>query len=839
VTRTIHRTIATLTLLLSATALLALPVSALAAEEAPVKEIVSSHFGWDVNRTKVQAGAPQAERNVCTVLSKDDCQFGVQSSQAGGFLYPEGLAVNNAPALVSPEHGDVYVSDKGHNRVQVFSPAGAFVEMFGWDVNKTRAGEGAPQAERNLCTAISGDVCQAGVEGGAAGQFAQPKSLAVDPATGNVYVEDFANWRVQEFTAAGAFILTIGKGVDQTTKGNLCTAASKDTCKAGERAAAGSKELGAFNFDQSSRQDLAIGGPEGLLYVGDEYRVQILKTDGTPFGEISLTSISSAPNSTVGSVAVDAAGDVYVAYQIEFVLDTVYEFDPSAKEIKRFEFDPRRPEATAVELEVAAIALDPAGRLAVSEREHGYVEGHHFVANRGGLYVVGPSLLLLTEFNNQVPSEFGETYIVDSIGFNANDEMYAVSASANEVVSYTPVPVAALSVKVAECKAGANNETDATAECSLKGQVNPWGVLETDVWFQWGRTPALGLETPRQPVATGAPAEVSAPLTGLLPNKTYYYRLVGEDQNVKSPELLASARTSVTTAPVAPRIVGEPSVLHEGPFSAVLFGELNPENSSTEYSFRYWPCESTESCPEVEAAETQAAQSPTYGAIGTTVEAGGLRPGTLYHYRLLAKSQGGEAASQAGAFTTTPEPAVSAQTGGASTIATTSALVSGTVNPDGQASSYAFELGRYNGAQTYLGIVSSGSAGAGYRPVPETLALSGLQPGTTYAYRIAAHSGDGSKAGEAATGATLTFTTQGLPAVLISPTPLPMLAVPGIAFPTAVTSKSTTKALTNAQKLAKALTACKKKAKRQRAACQKQARKKYPKSKQANNRKKG
>jgi hypothetical protein len=50
---------------------------------------------------------------------------------------------------------------------------------------------------------------------------------------------------------------------------------------------------------------------------------------------------------------------------------------------------------------------------------------------------------------------------------------------------------------------------------------------------------------------------------------------------------------------------------------------------------------------------------------------------------------------------------------------------------------------------------------------------------------------------------------------------------------------TTTKALTNAQKLAKALTACKKKSKKQRAACQKQARKKYPKSKQANNRKKG
>jgi hypothetical protein len=783
VTRTIHRTIATLPLLLSATALLALPVSALAAKEAPVKEIVSSHFGRDVNRTKVEAGAPQAERNLCTVISKDQCQFGVQNSQAGGFLYTQGLAVNNAPALVSPEHGDVYVADQGHHRVQVFSSAGAFVEMFGWDVNRTKAEKGAPQAERNVCTAISGDVCQAGVEGGAAGQFAKPKSVVVDPAAGNVYVVDYSNYRVQEFTAAGAFILMIGKGVDRVTKGNLCTAASKHVCQAGERAAENSKEPGAFT---EFVNQLAIGGPEGLLYVGDKYRVQRFKIDGTPAGEISLTSISAAPHSAVGSLAVDAAGDVYVAYSIEFVLDTIYELDPSAKEINHFELIPRRPEATAVELEAAAIALDPAGRLAVSEREQGYVEGHNFTANRGGLYEVGPSLRLLTEFYTGPPLviEGNGPPAPRAMAFNDKGEMYAALSSTNEVLSYTPVPVAALSVKAAECKAGADNETDATIDCELKGLVNPWGVPETEMWFQWGRTPALGLETPKQPVATGeTPVAVAAPLTGLLPNETYYYRLVGEDEHVKAPELLASARTSVTTAAVGPRIVGEPSVLHTGPFSAVMFGELNPENSNTEYEFRYWPCESTESCAEVELAQTEAAQSPTYGAIGTTVEVAALRSSTLYHYRLLAKSQGGEAASQAGAFTTAPGPAVSAQTGGTSSIATASALVSGTVNPDGQAASYAFELGRYNGAQTYLGIVFSGSAGAGYRPVPETLALSGLQPGTTYAYRISARSGAGATSGSTATGATVEFTTEGLPSVLAAPTPLPILAAVPSIFP--------------------------------------------------------
>ena len=107
------------------------------------------------------------------------------------------------------------------------------------------------------------------------------------------------------------------------------------------------------------------------------------------------------------------------------------------------------------------------------------------------------------------------------------------------------------------------------------------------------------------------------------------------------------------------------------------------------------------------------------------------------------------------------------------------------MNPDGQAATYTFELGRYTGAGTQFGIVFSGPAGAGRVPVGESLGLSGLQPGTTYAYRVAVHSGDGSAQGETATGAMLTFTTEGLPAVLSVVSPLTQLAIPNIAFPTA------------------------------------------------------
>ena len=812
------------------------------AATAPVKEVVASHFGAKVNAS---TGA-----NICTVESGNTCQPGEQSAAAGGFTFPEGVAVDNDPA--SPQHGDVYVADQGNHRVQELTATGAFVSMFGKEVNAT--------TRADVCTAASHDVCQAGVEGLAAGQLNGPRNIAVDTTSGDVYVSERVfgssggvttfGTRVQKFTAEGRFVLEIGKEVNETTKGNLCT--EEEVEKAGvkcigpkQRTLGGteSSEPGAFALPEA----LAVGGSEDLLYVGDEHRVQEFEAGGKYKREISLTSISPEPESRVGALALDqATGDVYLTYQIVNhtsgiqyePLNVVRKFTVAGGEVKDGHFpltlSPRAPNASLL---VSALALDSSKRLAVGAHEIITVKSGTEYTSFGALLDAG---------TGRLTTEFATPGVAGSLVFSAGDELYAVLAGVSEVVAYKPVPVGELFVSPATCQAGAEHETDATVACSLNGEANAWGVPETEVSFQWGKTPALDLETPKRPVVEAAldqPVAVHAVIEELLPNETYYDRQVGEDENVKAPELLSSETTSFMTLPVAPRIVGEASVPAVGFSSAVLFGELNPENANTTYEFQYGSCAGVEACPgaaEIPGAlQTPPVQSPTYGTIGTTVEVTGLQPGTLYHYQLLAKSAGGEAAGGVGSFTTAPAPVVQAATGAASAVAATSAVISGTVNPDGQAAAYTFELGVYNGASTQYGIVFSGPAGRGTGAVAESLALSGLQPGTEYAYRIAAHAGDGSKAGEAATGATLTFTTQGLPAVLISPTPLPMLAVPGIAFPTAVTSKSTTKALTNAQKLAKALTACKKKAKRQRAACQKQARKKYPKSKQANNRKKG
>jgi DNA-binding beta-propeller fold protein YncE len=736
----------------------------------PVKLVPDSYLGFEVNAT--------TKANVCTVESKDACQPGTVSAAPGGFDLPEGVAVAAAGS------SDIYIADRLNQRIQELTDTGEFVLMFGQEVNATKdTTPGATTVEKDICTAASKSVCKAGTIGAGAGALGYPESVAVDSVTGNIYVADGGNHRVDEYTASGQFLLMIGKDVNATTGGNLCTAASGEICQAGLEAP-GSTEGGAFNSVPVSGAPLAVGpAPAHLLYVGDEHRVQEFEASGKFKGEIPLTSISSAPEIYVRTLAVArTTGDVYLTYGSYGGRDnTVREFDPeTGAEVSSFVVP---PEAGGVVLEVQAIAIDSENRLAVETSE----ESGPLYSNVGSLYEAANGRLItrfMTEgARHMVFSESGELYTVVSS---------VIDIGGDEISSYKPVPVAELITKNADCKAGAEAESSDTFDCSLSGEVNPYNVAGTEASFEWGRTCAFGSVTAKQPVATGeALVPVGGAITGLRPNEDFCFQLAGVDQNVQLPEQLTGGTASFSTPLAPPQIVGQPSAAFVTSSSAVLSGQLNPENAATTFRFQYAKaCGAGETCSELSSAPgvatTASLESALYGEIGATGEARGLQPATTYRYRLLAsdeqlvggKEVGGAVAGPEGTFTTGPAPVPQAVTGAASAIGATAAAVSGTVDPDGQPAAYAFELGVYAGAATQYGVLFSGSAGASTTPVPESLALTGLQPGTVYAYRISVTSGYGTAHGEA-----VTFTTAGLPAVLATPTSLAMLPIPSIVFP--------------------------------------------------------
>ena len=69
--------------------------------------------------------------------------------------------------------------------------------------------------------------------------------------------------------------------------------------------------------------------------------------------------------------------------------------------------------------------------------------------------------------------------------------------------------------------------------CTLNGEVDPESVAETEAFFEYGRTTALGSKTPLEAIAAIGPAQASV---SLRPNETYYYQLAAFDANVKMPE---------------------------------------------------------------------------------------------------------------------------------------------------------------------------------------------------------------------------------------------------------------------------------------------------------------
>lgn len=106
----------------------------------------------------------------------------------------------------------------------------------------------------------------------------------------------------------------------------------------------------------------------------------------------------------------------------------------------------------------------------------------------------------------------------------------------------------------------------------------------------------------------------------------------------------------------------------------------------------------------------------------------------------VALAQG---ASSAPSVTTSPATGVS----------DTGAKLNGTVNPNGEQTSYAFQWGPTNG---YGHETALTSAGSGTSPSSVSATLSGLAPGSTYHFRVIAMNGTGTSVG-----ADETFTTTG------------------------------------------------------------------------------
>jgi NHL repeat len=596
----------------------------------------------------------------------------------------------------------------------------------------------------------------AGVFGGAgtgAGQLSSPGDVAIDESSGDVYVVDSANSRVEKFTAAGEFLSELNGAETPATS---------------------------FSSPWGIAVDNAPGPDRGDVYVDDvgndvvdvfastgEYVTQITGTPGGPFTSLEGVAVGSGGqlwiydeehldqftaagvyvsqfNTERGSqrgLAVDSHNNVYLLFG-----SSGGEYDEAGEQLSEWEVTPL---VAGEEAHDTALAIDPATNEPFADAwfEHG--------ASRLQRYAPFGE-----PFTEPVVT-FGQASLSESAGVAVNGAtglVYATGDATNEVYIFKDA-------LFPDVTTGAGSDLGQTTATVL-GTIDPDG-RPTTYRVEYGTTTAYGASTSSQGAGEGEdPVPVSIDLDGLEFGDTYHYRLVAENENGAN----FGDDETLTTLPGLPRI-GQPGAATEVTSDgAMLTATLDTEKGETVSYFEYG------TTPEY-GLSTARANSSGSGESVVSISAGELAAGTTYHFRLVSTNLAGTVRGHDETFTTGPPVLPILATGGASAVSQTSATITGTVARGAGPSTYAFEIGtdpEALGAPTGLGSVGVGSGEAA-----ATLEVQGLLPGTTYHYRILATNVGGTSAG-----AIESFTTATFPDTPLTPAgSLAMLAVPAIAFP--------------------------------------------------------
>ncbi len=216
--------------------------------------------------------------------------------------------------------------------------------------------------------------------------------------------------------------------------------------------------------------------------------------------------------------------------------------------------------------------------------------------------------------------------------------------------------------------------------------------------------------------------------------------------------VLLSAGAGAAAVAAAPTAITGP-VSEVRSTSATATGTVNPNGLTTSWYFEYGPTTAYGRRTATLSAGTGTENVPVSAALT------GLTQGTTYHYRIVATNADGTSRGADGVFTTLSNPV--AVTGAVQNVTPTSARLTGTVDPNGRATTWYFEYGPTN---AYGARTPTSSAGSGNTAVSVSATVSGLTPGRVYHYRLVAASDSGSSRG-----ADRTFSTTARPVVRTGP----------------------------------------------------------------------
>lgn len=620
---------------------------------------------------------------------------------------------NAATVAVDDQSHDVYVADRANHRVEKFDETGHFILMFGDGVNQTKSEQvGSTEAERDVCTLASGNVCREGQMSSANyPHFSEPSSIAVDnsnsPSKGDIYVGDTGDGVISKFTPDGQIVTSWGKNGQLGLEGEFIH--------------------GEYGF-----VGMTIAQTTGYLWVV-ERSGQISSWDDRGF--FSFRTRPSLPYSlSNGNPAVDSGPNVYFEWgQGPDVKVNIAIFETEFRTL-----GPVSPEIGA------GMAVDPTNDEFYED--HGSYGGEYEV--RVYPQSCEPSTGYCT------PREiFGLGHIVGGEGLALDPGTGAVYvATDNGVAFFKPLVIPDVTLK--------DPPTYGHESASVSAHVDPAGGGDIiDCKVEYGTSTSYGSSVPcDQSTPISGPEDVTATVPGLTTETPYHFRFVatnanghtnGEDQVVTPHWVLGLSTGGATDI---------------GPGSATLHGNLDPNGEDTHYYFEWGTTTAygheTPAIPGEDGGEGS-------GDTPVAVELPGLLTSqTTYHYRIVASNQLGTSAGLDREFSTPLPTLPQVQAPVASDVALGSAMLGGQVNPGFGDTAFVIQYGPTTsyGSRT---VVSDpiGNDGNFHQVQAE---VEGLQPGRTYHFRVVAFNFKGT-----VDGADGTFTTPELPAVLSSsPQPL-------------------------------------------------------------------
>jgi len=251
--------------------------------------------------------------------------FGSYGSGNGQLANPFGVALDSSK--------NVYVADTANNRIEKFSPSGAFLQTIGSSINLKNPYGVAVDASGNILVADTGNnriqefnpggtlINTIGGPGTGNGLFDTPYDLAFD-SSGRLYVADTNNSRVEQFVPSGGTYVYNnfqfptpgnGTGIAIDSSNNIYVVDFSD------------RQVDKFNssgnlianFGSAGSGNGQFTAPFGItldslgnIYVADNDHIDVFgQTNGTSTYLFSLSGGLGNPR----SVVMDSSGDLYAS----------------------------------------------------------------------------------------------------------------------------------------------------------------------------------------------------------------------------------------------------------------------------------------------------------------------------------------------------------------------------------------------------------------------------------------------------------------------------------------------------------------------------------------------